>query len=89
MRGATITGTPVYGGYYSNSTHSLVLNAGTLTVSAVSGLCLGLINNGDHVVYAASYVVYADHAGTERLPDSALPPGHRAPAGTPRRGPPH
>ena len=52
---ATITGTVT--GYYSNSAHSLVLNAGTLTVSGVGGLCLGLINNGDHVVYAASYVV--------------------------------
>lgn len=44
-------------GTYTNSTHTLAINAGSLTVSGVSGLCLGLINNGDSVVYTAGYVV--------------------------------
>jgi hypothetical protein len=52
---ATVTGTVT--GSYTNSTHTLSINAGTLVVSAVSGLCLGLINNGDAVVYNANYVV--------------------------------
>ncbi|NUS13219.1 MAG: hypothetical protein HOY69_17760 [Streptomyces sp.] len=52
---ATVTGTVT--GSYNNGTHTLSINAGTLTVSGVSGLCLGLINNGDSVVYAANYVV--------------------------------
>jgi len=52
---ATITGSVT--GHYSNSTHTLVIDNGTLTVSGVSGLCLGLINNGDSVTYKANYVV--------------------------------
>lgn len=52
---ATISGSVT--GHYSNSTHTLVLDNGTLTVSGVGGLCLGLINNGDSVVYKANYVV--------------------------------
>ncbi|WP_031518286.1 hypothetical protein [Streptomyces sp. NRRL F-5123] len=51
---ATVTGTVT--GYYTNGTHTLSINAGTLTVSGVSGLCLGLINNGDSVTYTANYV---------------------------------
>ncbi|MFI0722910.1 hypothetical protein [Streptomyces sp. NPDC021224] len=51
---ATVTGTVT--GTYTNSTHTLAINAGTLTVSGVSGLCLGLINNGDSVTYTANYV---------------------------------
>lgn len=52
---ATVTGTVT--GKYTNATHTLSINAGTLVVSGVSGLCLGLINNGDAVVYNANYVV--------------------------------
>jgi hypothetical protein len=52
---ATVSGAVT--GTYTNSTHTLAINAGTLTVSGVSGLCLGLINNGDSVVYNANYVV--------------------------------
>ncbi|NJP44670.1 hypothetical protein [Actinacidiphila epipremni] len=52
---ATVTGAVT--GTYTNSTHTLAINAGSLTVSGVSGLCLGLINNGDAVVYNANYVV--------------------------------
>lgn len=52
---AHVTGTVT--GTYANSSHTLAINAGTLTVSGVSGLCLGLINNGDAVVYNANYVV--------------------------------
>lgn len=52
---ATVTGTVT--GHYTNSTHTLTINGGNLTVSGVSGLCLGLINNTDPVVYNANYVV--------------------------------
>ena len=52
---ATVTGTVT--GTYSNTPHTLAINAGTLTTSGVSGLCLGQINNGDSVTYKANYVV--------------------------------
>ena len=52
---AIVTGTVT--GKYTNSTHTLSINGGNLVVSGVSGLCLGLINNGDAVVYNANYVV--------------------------------
>lgn len=42
---------------YSNSTHTLSVTGGTLKAYSVSGLCLGLINNGDLATYAANYVV--------------------------------
>ncbi|MFI0899330.1 hypothetical protein [Streptomyces sp. NPDC020983] len=51
---ATVSGTVT--GTYTNGTHTLAINAGNLTVSGVSGLCLGLINNGDSVTYTANYV---------------------------------
>lgn len=52
---ATVSGTAT--GHYANGSHALVIDGGTLTVSGVGGLCLGLINNGDTVTYAANYVV--------------------------------
>lgn len=52
---ATVTGTVT--GTYTNSTHTLAINGGNLTVAGVSGLCLGLINNNDPVLYTANYVV--------------------------------
>jgi hypothetical protein len=51
---ATVTGAVT--GYYTNGSHTLSINAGTLTVSGVSGLCLGLIGNGHSVTYTANYV---------------------------------
>lgn len=44
-------------GRYTNSDNTLTIDGGNLTVSGVGGLCLGLINNGDSVVYNADYVV--------------------------------
>lgn len=52
---ATVAGTVT--GHYANSTHTLVIDSGTLAVSGVSGLCLGLINNGDSVTYKANYAL--------------------------------
>jgi hypothetical protein len=52
---ATVSGTAT--GHYANGGHALVIDGGTLTVSGVGGLCLGLINNGDSVTYTANYVV--------------------------------
>jgi hypothetical protein len=52
---ATVAGAVT--GNYNNSTHTLTINGGTLSVTGISGLCLGLINNGDAVVYNAGYVV--------------------------------
>lgn len=52
---ATVTG--IVTGHYTNSSHTLTINSGNLTVSGVGGLCLGLINNGDSVTYNANYVV--------------------------------
>ncbi|WP_405580811.1 hypothetical protein [Streptomyces sp. NBC_01190] len=49
--GATLTGS------YKNSTHTLTINAGSLKAYSVSGLCLGLINNGDLATFNAAYVV--------------------------------
>lgn len=51
---ATVSGTVT--GTYTNGSHTLAINAGNLTVSGVSGLCLGLINNGNSVTYTANYV---------------------------------
>ena len=52
---ATVAGDAT--GHYTNSTHTLTVDGGTLTLSGVSGLCLGLINNGDTVTYNANYVI--------------------------------
>jgi hypothetical protein len=52
---ATITGSVT--GSYVNSSHTLALTSGSLSVSGVGGLCLGLINNGDSITYKANYVV--------------------------------
>jgi hypothetical protein len=49
--GATLTGN------YNNGTHTLTLNGGSLKAYSVSGLCLGLINNGDLATFNAAYVV--------------------------------
>lgn len=48
---ATLTGT------YVNSTHTLTISGGNLKAYNVSGICLGLINNGDSATYSANYVV--------------------------------
>jgi hypothetical protein len=51
---ATISGNLT--GYFDNSFSGLVIsNTPTLVVSNVSGLCLGLINNGDPAPYSATY----------------------------------
>jgi hypothetical protein len=49
--GATLNAT------YTNSTHTLSINGGSLKAYSVSGLCLGLINNNDLANFTASYVV--------------------------------
>ncbi|SEF57548.1 hypothetical protein SAMN05216223_101384 [Actinacidiphila yanglinensis] len=49
--GATLNGS------YNNSTHTLSISGGTLKAYSVSGLCLGLINNGDAANFTAAYVV--------------------------------
>ena len=52
---ATIAGSVT--GHYTNSTHSFTVDGGSLTVSSVSGICLGLLNNGDPITFNAVYVV--------------------------------
>ncbi|MFC4035247.1 hypothetical protein ACFO3J_27805 [Streptomyces polygonati] len=52
---ATITGSVT--GSFVNSSHTLSITGGSLSVSGVGGLCLGLINNGDSITYKANYVL--------------------------------
>jgi hypothetical protein len=55
MTGCSFTVTGSAPGNFNNSTSSLNLTAGSgLSVSGVSG-CLGLVKNGDHPTYVASY----------------------------------
>lgn len=65
MTGCSFTVTGSAPGFYTNSTHKLTvtntlptpaLNTAQLTVSNVTG-CGGLVNNGDHPSYTATYTV--------------------------------
>lgn len=65
MTGCSFTVTGSAPGFYTNSGHTLTLtptlptkplNTAQLTVSGVSG-CAGVVNNGDHPTYKATYKV--------------------------------
>ncbi len=66
MMGCSFDVTGSAPGFYNNKTHTLTMTSGKLpakelataqlTVSGVTG-CAGLVKNGDHPTYNASYVV--------------------------------
>jgi hypothetical protein len=65
MKGCSLTVTGSVAGFYTNSTHNLALtpvlpitplNTAQLTISNVVG-CAGIIKNGDHPTYKATYAV--------------------------------
>jgi hypothetical protein len=57
FQGPTAGSTATLTGKYTNSTHTLTISGGNLKAYNVSGICLGLINNGDSATYSANYVV--------------------------------
>lgn len=57
FNGPTAGSTATLTGKYTNSTHVLTVSGGNLKAYNVSGICLGLINNGDSAVYSANYVL--------------------------------
>lgn len=57
FNGPTLGSTATLTGKYVNSTHVLTVSGGNLKAYNVSGICLGLINNGDSATYSANYVL--------------------------------
>ncbi|BFV60328.1 hypothetical protein KCMC57_up54320 [Kitasatospora sp. CMC57] len=57
--GPTSTTAATLTGSYNNSTNTLTISGGDLHAYAVSGSCLGLLNNNDPAVYNAAYVLSA------------------------------
>jgi hypothetical protein len=55
--GATSGSTATLNATYVNSTKTLTISGGNLHAYNVSGLCLGLMNNGDAATYSAKYVL--------------------------------
>lgn len=59
FNGPTLGSTATLNGTYTNSTKTLSITGGNLKAYNVSGLCLGLINNGDAATFTANYVLAA------------------------------